>query len=177
MNLKKDLAIIGGLFLLIVALLVFGRGFTTPGLIGLPGEGTPTAQDSTSSARIAGKVRVSSGELNVLAEVAGSSNERKKGLSKRDELPIGEGMIFVFDKSDKYAIWMKDMKFVIDIIWIDKDKKIVDVVANAVPEPGRDDDELTIYRPKAEALYILEINAGLASLNNLQIGDQVNFEL
>lgn len=178
MNLKKDLAIVGGLFLLVAVLLVFGKGFvTSPSSIGTLQEGTPSGQTATPSARNDGKIAISSGQLSVFARVADESDERKKGLSKMDGLPISEGMLFVFDKSDKYAIWMKDMKFAIDIIWIGQDKRIVDIAHNVPPEPGKDEDELAIYRPKTEALYILEINAGLASLNNLQIGEQVNFEL
>ena len=67
------------------------------------------------------------------------------------------------------------MKFAIDIIWIDENKKIVDIATNVPPEPGKKDRELTIYRPGTDAKYILEINAGLSSLNNFQIGDQVEF--
>ena len=44
-----------------------------------------------------------------------------KGLSGRDNLADDEGMFFVFEKSDIYPFWMKDMKFAIDIIWIMED--------------------------------------------------------
>lgn len=178
MNLKKDIAIIGGLFLLVAGLLVFGRNFTTIGQL------TPPRRESTQSATTSqrrpteeGRANVAIKELGIVAEVANTKDERAKGLSGRDSLPISEGVLFVFEKSGKYGIWMKEMRFPIDIIWIDEGKKIADIVANALPEPDKNDEELTIYRPKTEALYILEINAGLSTLNNLQIGEEVNFEL
>lgn len=165
-----------------MVLLVFGRDFiTSPSNIGGLGEGTSAGQSATESSRVDGKVRVTSKELDVLAEVADNRDERRKGLSKFDELPINEGMLFVFEESSKYTFWMKGVKFPIDIIWISElptgEKKIVYIVQNAAVELDKDDNELTRYNPISEAKYVLEINAGLASLKNLQIGDQVNFEL
>ena len=167
---KKDLAIIIGLFLLIVALLIFGKGFTTASLIG-PGsnQNQRTAQKN--------KVSLNAKSLSINATVVTAPGERKKGLSKRDLLPLTEGMLFVFEKSGLWGFWMKDMKFAIDIIWIDGNKNIVDIAKNVPPEPDDKDRELTVYKPKVEAMYVLEINAGLSDFNNLEIGDAVNFTL
>src|SRR3990167_11255116 len=167
---KKDLAIIGGLFLAVAVLVIFGRQFTSSQFISPTGQGEATRQaqkkDTTS---------VILGDLKIEATVVDNADERKKGLSEKEDLAISSGMLFVFEKSDSYAIWMKDMKFPIDIIWIDEGKKIVDIAENAVPEPKKKDDELKIYRPKGPAKHVLELNAGLVKLHNLQIGDTVNF--
>lgn len=169
---KKDLAIIGGLFLAVAFLVIFGRQFTSTQFINPAGPGESTKQaarkDTTS---------VVVKDLKIEAILADEADERKKGLSDRDGLPISQGMLFVFDKSDTYAIWMKDMKIPVDIIWVDQDKKVVDIAQNALPEPGKSDEELKIYRPKGPAKYVLEINAGLSKLHNLQVGDVVNFSL
>lgn len=167
---KKDLAIIGGLFLVVVVLLVFGQGFSSASFVGLKPAGQISSQNKSLTT-------VAIGSLNVNVKVVISASERKKGLSGHDSLPINSGMLFVFDKSAKWGIWMKDMKFPIDIIWIGQDKRIVDIAANALPEPGKKDAELTVYRPQNDSKYILEINAGLANLNNLKVGDTVGFEL
>lgn len=167
---KKDLAIIGGLFLVVVGLLIFGQGFSSASFVGLKPTGQMSSQDK-------GQVSLSIGSLSVKAQVADTASVRKKGLSERDSLPINSGMLFVFDKSGKWGIWMKGMKFPIDIIWIDDGKKIVDIAEDAVPEPGKKDSALTVYRPRADSKYVLEINAGLSNLNNLRVGDTVNFEL
>lgn len=167
---KKDLAIIFGLFLLIAALLIFGKGFTTASLVG-PGnnQNQQTLQK--------GKVSLNAKSLSINATAAITPSDRKKGLSKRDLLPLTEGMLFVFEKSGLWGFWMKDMKFAIDIIFIDENKKIVDFAKNVPPEPDTKDGELTVYKPKVEAMYVLEINAGLSDFNNLKIGDAVNFTL
>lgn len=186
MSLKKDLAILGGLVLVVVSLLIFGRGFTTTSFINPPKEATATGktaagQTASGQSQVNNKPQVIVRGLTVFAEVAKTREQRQKGLSKRDSLPFNEAMLFVFERSGNYAIWMKDMKFPIDIVWIDNspngDKKVVDIAQNAVPEPGKDDNELRRYVPKSDALYILEINAGLVRANDLQVGDVVSFEL
>ena len=167
---KKDLAIIFGLFFLITALLAFGKGLTSVGFIGGNAGDLPTVRQKDT-------VTVGAKTLIVEAKIASKPDQRKKGLSRVDSLPLNEGMLFVFENKGTYSFWMKDVKFALDIIWIGEDKRIVDVAASAVSEPGRTQDELTLYKPRGESLYVLEVNAGLAALHGLQIGDQMSFEL
>lgn len=166
---KKDLAIIFGLVFLVIVLLIFGQGFSTPGFLRSGSLSTPSAQLDT------GLVNLKIKTLDIQAQLSNTPADRKKGLSKYESFPLNRGMIFVFEEKGPYAIWMKDMKFAIDIIWIDENKKIVDIVTNAPPEPGKKDEELTVYKPRGEAKYILEINAGLVDLHEIQIGDEVKF--
>lgn len=166
---KKDLAIIFGLFILIVALLAFGQGLTSVGFV--------KDQSSQPTARQKGFTQVSIGTLNVAAKVASKASDRKKGLSNLESLPFGEGLLFVFETPGSYAFWMKDMKFAIDIIWLDENRRVVDLALSVPPEPGKDKKALTLYRPRSDSLYVLEINAGLAQLHNVQIGDLANFDL
>ncbi|MEX2028255.1 MAG: DUF192 domain-containing protein [Candidatus Curtissbacteria bacterium] len=164
---KKDLAIILGLFLLVLSLILFGGQYSSLNFFGggAGGNQTQTQKESTT---------ISVKTLTVNADIAATAGDRKKGLSGREDLEINRGMLFVFDQSGNYPIWMKDMKFPIDIIWIDENKKIVYIVPTALPEPGKKDNGLTVYKPDGDARYILEINAGLATANNLQVGDTVN---
>lgn len=168
---KKDLAFIGGLFLVLAALLIFGGSFTSLGLINRKG----LESSSTQSAAPSGVRRVRIKSLDINATVVSSSQDQKKGLGKRESLPLNEGMLFMFDSTGSYPFWMKDMKFAIDIIWIDENKKVVDIVPNAPPEPNKSDRGLTIYKPKGDVKYVLEVNAGLSTLNNIQIGDLAEF--
>src|SRR4026208_1251957 len=69
-------------------------------------------------------VTINGHTLNI--EIAQTQIEREKGLSGRDTLPENSGMLFVFDKPDYYAFWMKDMKFPLDFIWI-RDQKVVQI--------------------------------------------------
>lgn len=167
---KKDLAIIAGLVLVIVVFIIFGRGFST---------GQFVTQVATESAQTQRKesMQVTIKDLVVQAKIADEAKEHQTGLADYSSFALGDGMIFVFDKSASYVFWMKDVEFAIDIIWIDDAKKIVDIAPNVPPEPNKGEKDLTRYKPKSDAKYVLEINAGLSALHNLQIGDQVAFEL
>lgn len=171
---KKDISIILGLFLLIVVLMIFGKGFSSASLLTNNKQSTDSA---TVSAKQTSLIKVASGKLDINAEIAANLAARKKGLGKRDYIDIDNGMLFVFEQPGDYAIWMKDMKFAIDIIWIDENKMIVDIAENVPPQPGKSDKELVVYKPKGTSKYILEISAGLVKLNDLKIGDKVDFTL
>jgi len=178
MDVKKDLAIGGGLFLIVVILIVFGGGYTSLGGISdTESSRSANTQSDIPFSQEEGKTRVRVKSLDITAEVANSNKLRKKGLGGRESLPISQGILFVFEQPKVYTFWMKDVEFPIDIIWIDSDKRIVDIVLNAQPEPKTDDEDLKRYKPSNDALYVLEINAGLAAANSLLQGDVVDFSL
>lgn len=177
---KKDLALIGSLLVVVLGLLVFGGGFSSVGFLkSVSNSSTPSA--ATGSATNAGFVGVSVKSLKVKAKIASTAQTRKIGLANKDSIPVDEGMLFVFDTEGKYSIWMKNMRFPIDIIWIkvlpSGEKKIVDMKESVPPQPKLSDKYLTIYKPHEDAKYILEINAGLARSNDVQVGDTIQFSL
>lgn len=106
----------------------------------------------------------------IKVDVVSNEKSRAQGLSNKKELKEYEGMLFVFDYEDKHSFWMKEMNFPIDIIWIDKYFKVVDIKKNAHPLSFPDS-----FSPKKEALYVLEILAGFSEKNNLKDGDLVEF--
>ncbi len=109
----------------------------------------------------------------IVAEVAADADARRLGLSGKENLAISSGMLFVFEHSDYYGIWMKGMKFPIDIIWI-KNNQVVDLEENVLPSAaGTADNLLPVYRPEALADLVLETKAGFAKRNYIRIGDEV----
>lgn len=89
-------------------------------------------------------------------------------MGGREKLPENSGMLFVFEKQDYYSFWMKDMLFPIDIIWIDKNKKIIDITHNAKPESYP-----KTFKPRFSAHYVLEVNSGWAEAAQVMIGELV----
>lgn len=111
--------------------------------------------------------------VSVLAEIARDPVARARGLSGRKSLPELGGMLFSFDAPDSYGIWMKDMRFPLDIVWM-RDNRVVDLVENApVPEGGVRDSHLAVFTPDVPADSVLEVNAGFVSRYNIKIGDRV----
>jgi hypothetical protein len=113
------------------------------------------------------------GNATVTAEVADNDIKRIKGLMFRKSLPEFEGMLFVFGKEDYYGIWMLNMSFPIDIIWINADKTVVDIVKNAQPCRIICDT----YRPKEKAQFVLEVNANFTEKYGIDIGSSVEFTI
>lgn len=105
-------------------------------------------------------------------EVVQTPLEKARGLSGRAALTHGEGMLFLFDTLDRHTMWMKDMYFPIDILWI-RNSRVVDLEEDVSPEPGVPDPYLTRYHSDVPAEFVLEVPAGFAKENNIVIGDDV----
>ena len=104
-------------------------------------------------------------------EIVDSLETRTKGLMFRERMNENRGMWFVFEESKVYPFWMKNTLIPLDMIWIDENLKVVAIIENAVP---CESDPCKHYNPEIEALYVLEINRGLASEQGLEIGNIVS---
>ncbi len=111
------------------------------------------------------------GNTEVKAEIADTPLKRAKGLMFRKSLPEDEGMLFIFNEEDYHSFWMMNMSFPIDIIWINNEKKVVDIVKNAQPCKI----PCTSYRPKEKAMYVLEVNANFTEEHKIKIRTFLEF--
>ena len=96
--------------------------------------------------------------------------EQEKGLMFQTQLDERQGMLFVFNEEKKYTFWMKNTLIPLDLIWINKDKKVVFISQNALP---CNQDNCPNIEPSENAQYVLEVNAGVVQEIGLQIGDKV----
>jgi uncharacterized membrane protein (UPF0127 family) len=116
------------------------------------------------------------GDLIFPVEVAAESEKRIKGLSGRASLESGTGMLFIFEKSDRFRFWMREMEFSLDIVWISSGCKVVDISVDVpFPDPDTALNDLPRYSPEALARYVLEINSGEALALGVGVGDPVEF--
>ena len=109
-------------------------------------------------------------EVNLNVEVAKTKYERKKGLMFREKLHKNHGMLFIFPKEDIVNMWMKNTLIPLDIIFISKKKKIVDVKKNAKNLSN------SVITSNIKSKYVLEVNAGLIEKLKIKIGDEIYFE-
>lgn len=106
--------------------------------------------------------------------VADDESERIQGLSGVEKLPEDEGMLLAFPYAGQHGIWMKEMNFPIDILWLDEDGRVVNVVEHApVPEEEKADSELVIYHNDEPAKYVLELAAGMARNAGIDVGARI----
>ena len=100
--------------------------------------------------------------------IADTEPRRVRGLMFEDPLPYDQGMIFVFEKSGLYSLWMLNMQFSLDMIWFDQDGKVVHIEKD-VP-PCKSALEITTCQsivPASEAVYILEVTSGFVDKNKI----------
>ncbi|MFH0941149.1 MAG: DUF192 domain-containing protein [Candidatus Omnitrophota bacterium] len=106
-------------------------------------------------------------------ELAATPDELSEGLMFRKYLSSARGMLFIFSKDDFWPFWMKNTLIPLDVIWLDKDKKIVDMVVNAQPAVT---DNPYSFKPVSPARYVLEANAGFVEKNKISVGDEARFD-
>jgi uncharacterized membrane protein (UPF0127 family) len=108
------------------------------------------------------------------AEVMVSDEDRAMGLMFRPSLSLDRGMIFLFETADFHAIWMKNCKFPIDILWLDEGRKVVHLAESVPPCKA---DPCPVYTPLRKATWVIELNAGQARREKVVVGAQVRFDL
>ncbi|MFV1761494.1 DUF192 domain-containing protein [Phaeobacter sp. A90a-4k] len=112
-------------------------------------------------------IETRSGTEIIHVEIADDPLERAAGLSGRDTLTPGSGMLFLYETPHRAWFWMKGTNVALDIIFIDSDRTITAIKQNA--HPGS-------YWPKSggsNTLSVLEINGGEADTLGIEVGDLV----
>ena len=105
------------------------------------------------------------GDMALRVEIAETPEQREMGLSHRKSLKMGRGMLFVFTHDDRHAMWMKDMQFPIDIVWIDASMTVVHIERMLTPETYPQ-----VFSSPVPARYVLEVPAGYTD-NRIDIAD------
>ncbi len=103
--------------------------------------------------------------------IADTDKTRIKGLSGTLDLPADEALLFVFDYDNRWSIWMKDMNYAIDIVWLNSNRKVVDFVTNVPPDsyPSK------TFFPKEQARYVIEFRSGTVKEKGIKVGQEAVF--
>lgn len=114
-------------------------------------------------------------------ETVGRTADLVKGLSGRPCILPNWGMLFDFHKEGQYAIWMKDMKFPIDVIWISSQNSVHKIVAITIDfKPStynyNDPKKSVRWGNQIPARYVLELKANTAKDLHLALGTPVHFQ-
>lgn len=104
-------------------------------------------------------------------EIANTDELRTRGLMYRSSLPENGGMLFVFDEEDMQSFWMKNTYVSLDMLFVNRENKIVTIRPNT--EPLKE----WSYASTAPAMYVIEVNAGYCSRNNVEEGDKIDFRI
>ena len=106
-------------------------------------------------------------------ELAQNDETRARGLMFRDQMDADHGMLFVHDREEPQAYWMKNTRIPLDILYFDDDRKLVSQQRD-VPTCSLG-DACPSYPSDAPARYVLELNAGEAARLGLKDGAEMRF--
>ena len=123
------------------------------------------------------QIRVIVNGFELTADLAITDDEKTKGLAIKDYLKENESMLFVDEEPSRQSFWMKDMKFPIDIIWLNNNGTVVYIRHNLQPCIMTFDFLCPIYTPDKDSLYVLETVSGFSKKHNIKIGTHVDFQL
>lgn len=112
------------------------------------------------------KITLRIGKQPVRAEIANTPQSRERGLMQRGHLCADCGMLFVFEKADRYNFWMKNTPLPLSIAFIAADGAVINI-----EEMQPNTTEL--HGANGEALYALEMNSGWFARNGVKPGDRV----
>ncbi len=105
-------------------------------------------------------------------EIANKMTSREKGLSGRSRIGA-DGLLLVFSRPDYYGIWMKEMQFDIDIVWL-KEGKVIDITRQVkAPSPQTPLTDLPVYYSQTKADLVLEVPSGMIESNRIYKGSEL----
>jgi hypothetical protein len=98
-------------------------------------------------------------------EIADDPQERAQGLMFVEDIPLLEGMLFVYEEPQFVSFWMKNTLIPLDMLFAAPSGEILSIHENAVP------GDLTPIRGGDGIQMVLEINGGLATRLGIAEGD------
>jgi uncharacterized protein len=107
------------------------------------------------------------GTHKLTAEVAATPEQRETGLMNRFSLKPDTGMLFVFERSEPQAFWMRNTYVALSIAFIDADGRILNIEDM---QPQTDDSHWS----KGAARYALEMKKGWFAERGVAAGDRVD---
>lgn len=106
------------------------------------------------------------------AEIAKGFWKKTIGLMFRNNMENSQGFMMEFEQEDFYGIWMFCMRFPIDLVFIDPEKRVVDFFENVKPF-GINPKTWKVYKPGKPAKWVLELKSGRIKETRTSLGDKL----
>jgi len=131
----------------------------------------PRAQMPLSFAKSTVTVVTKDGKHTFDVELAENEAQRERGLMFRREMAANAGMLFDYEVPRRTAMWMKNTIIPLDMLFIDRHGRIINIVERAVP------GSLTVIPSRGRILGVLELNAGTVRRLGIETGDTVEHKI
>jgi len=113
--------------------------------------------------------------VKINAETMRNEAELMRGLMFRESLAPNRGMLFIHPAENTFRYWMYQTKIPLDLIWMDHDRRIVEMSLDTPPCRSTSATACPNYGGNFKSKYVLEVNAGIARKNGLKTGDALDF--
>lgn len=104
--------------------------------------------------------------------VVSSPEGLKQGLSGSQPIGSGNGMLFIFPKYKLQSMWMIDMLFPLDIVWLDTKLQVVHINKGCMPCINK--YNCPKYSSLHNAKYAIEMEAGQADDLGFEVGKSLS---
>ncbi len=111
----------------------------------------------------------------VTAETMLRDIDQMRGMMFRDSLAKDRGMLFIHPAEQNVPYWMYQVRIPLDIIWMDHDRRIVEISANTPACTSTSSRDCPSYGGHQKARYVLELAGGGAALYGLKVGNTLSF--
>jgi uncharacterized protein len=109
------------------------------------------------------------GDREIVLELADTPQALEKGLGGRANLERDRGMLFSLDRAHSVVVWMAEMNFPIDVIFL-KDDRVVEIRRKLPVCVGECRE---FYLSPGDTNGFIEFNAGQADELGLKVGDKL----
>jgi uncharacterized membrane protein (UPF0127 family) len=113
--------------------------------------------------------------VKINAKTMRSNVELMRGLMFRESLAPNRGMLFIHPAESTFHYWMYQTRIPLDMIWMDHDRRIVEMSLDTPPCRSSSASDCPNYGGNFKSKYVLEVNAGIARKNGLKTGDTLDF--
>lgn len=97
----------------------------------------------------------------ITVEIADTSAERQRWLTFReDRLPMDTALLLKYDNSDLHEVWMLNIEYNLDLVWINQDGKVVYMIEDAPPCQNLVETVSCTYKTTSKSLYVIAATAG-----------------
>lgn len=106
----------------------------------------------------------------VQVEIAQTPEAIRRGLMFRELTEEHQGMLFIYDVAQPRAFWMRNTPTPLDIIFVDGDRRVVNIAARTRPYTDRS------HRSTAPAQFVVEVRAGFAERYGIGPGTRIEWK-
>jgi len=109
----------------------------------------------------------------VRCEVMVDPRDMARGMMFRESLAENRGMLFLHGDSGRYTYWMYNVVIPLDIIWMDRNHRIVEMSPNTPPCGETIADRCPVYGGNSDSMVVLEMAAGSIEKHDLRLGQRL----